>query len=278
MPEIGPATEVKIAEVVGAAERYGETSVIALAGVPGTGKSHVALHAAQRIATDPLMVTEIQFHPAVTFEEFVEGMRIEQSGAAVVKPGVFLQINDQALNDPENTYVLLIEEFTRADVAGVLGELLTYLEYRDRPFVTLYSRRPVQIAKNLRVLATYNPADRTALNLDLALLRRLRVVNFPPDTAQLAEMLAGRSLGSEVVEKLQDLFERCRGAFPDDFETTMPFGHGIFAQVESERPDLNDLWHERIAHMLRRPLLEPHAFTAEIEGAYPWRDPEHETV
>lgn len=277
MATTGPATEAKIEEVVDAANRYGEGSMIALAGVPGTGKSHVALRAAQRIASDPLMVEEIQFHPAVTFEEFVEGMRIDQSGAARVKDGIFLQINEKALGDPDNTYVLLIEEFTRADVSAVLGELLTYVEYRDRHFVTLYSRRPVQIAKNLRILATYNPADRTALNLDLALLRRLRVIRFPPDPEQLAEMLEGRSLSVGAIETLQDLFEQCRLAFPEDFETMMPFGHGLFAQVETEKPDLNDLWNERIVPMLRRPLLEPHAFSQTIEDSYPWRDASYET-
>lgn len=268
-----PATDAKIQAVVSAAAKYGEHSLIAMAGVPGTGKSHISLIAAQTIADDPLMVREIQFHPAVTYEEFIEGMTLDKDGAVSVKAGTFTDFNAKALADPDNTYVLLIEELTRANVSAVLGELMTYLEHRDRSFLSLYSRQPIHVAKNLRILATYNPTDRTALDLDSAFLRRLRIISFPPDEAQLAEMLAGSKLSPEAVAQLQALFASCKEAFNDDYESLMPFGHGIFAEVVEESPDLEELWRERILPMLKRPLHEPHPFADVIEKAYPWRDP-----
>jgi 5-methylcytosine-specific restriction endonuclease McrBC GTP-binding regulatory subunit McrB len=273
MPTEGPATQAKVDEVVAACERYGASSVIALAGVPGTGKSHIALIAAQTVASDPLMVRELQFHPSVTYDTFIEGLRIDATGATVSRDGAFLEWNERAHADPEHIYVLLIEEFTRADVSAVLGDLLTYLEYRDRYFLTLYSARPVRVAENLRILATYNPTDRSALNLDQAMLRRLRVISFPPDPDQLEEMLAGRPISSPAVDSLVAIFEDCKAAFPDDYADGMPFGHGIFAQVEDEQPDLNDLWNERIIRLLQRPLLQPHQFSDVIRSAYPWIDP-----
>lgn len=269
------ATEAKAAEVVNACNLYGDSSVIALAGVPGTGKSHIALIAAQTVASDPLMVHETQFHPSVTYDTFIEGMRIEASGASVARPGVFLEWNDQALRDPENTYVLLIEELTRADVSAVLGDLLTYLEYRDRDFTTLYAGRPVRVARNLRIIATYNPTDRSALSIDQALLRRLRVISFPPDTDQLREMLRNRPISSKAVARLAALFDTCRREFPNDYEDAMPFGHGVFSEVRDERPDLHDLWKERLVRMLERPMLQPHPFADVIRAAYPWVDPNH---
>ena len=54
----------------------------------------------------------------------------------------------------------------------------------------------------------------------------------------------------------------------------MPFGHGVFSNLRTEVPDLHRLWVQRIRHLLRRPLAEPHPFTDVIEGAYPWRNPE----
>ncbi len=261
--------------MVAACDRYGESSVIALAGVPGTGKSHIALLAAQAVASDPVMVREIQFHPSVTYDTFIEGMRIDSTGASVTLDGSFLEWNTFALGDPSHTYVLLIEEFTRADVSAVLGDLMTYLEYRDRYFVTLYSGRPVRVAENLRIITTYNPTDRSALNLDQALLRRLRVISFPPDPGQLEEMLAGQPISTNAVARLKVLFETCSKAFPEEYEYGMPFGHGIFAQVENEQPDLYDLWNERIIRMLQRPLLQPHPFTDVIRTAYPWTDPSY---
>lgn len=266
------ATRKKIDEVKAVCEAYGHNSIIALAGVPGTGKSYVAQIAAQEYAGHPTLVREVQFHPAFTYEEFIEGMRIDKSGAVRVEPGIFLEWNESAANDPDRKYVLLIEELTRANVPSVIGELMTYVEYRNRPMTTIYGRQPVKLAPNLVVVATYNPTDRSAIELDAALLRRMRIVWFPPDIEQLREMLDGK-LAPKALEKLCAVFTKCEKEHPHDYKHMMPFGHGIFAQVREETPDLYDLWEERIQHLLRRPLVEPHQFTKTIEGAYPWRDP-----
>jgi hypothetical protein len=270
MTNYGNATESAISTVVNACERYGARSIVALAGVPGTGKSFIAAIAAQRFCKEPLLVREIQFHQSFSYEEFIEGLRIDDSSGVNVVPGVFLDWNQRALDDPERQYVLLIEEFTRANLAGVLGELMTYLEHRDRPFISVYSRRPIYIGKNLTILATYNPTDRTAIELDSALIRRLRIVRFSPSGEQLSEMLEKR-LAPNVIAKLQAIFSECARRFGSEYEHLMPFGHGVFAEVTTEAPDLHLLWKERIEHLLRRPLVEPHPFTDAIEELYPWR-------
>ena len=269
-PTYGTVTESAILSVKEACERYGDRSIIALAGVPGTGKSFVASIAAQRFSGEPLRVREIQFHQSFSYEEFIEGLRIDGASGVNVVPGIFLEWNQCALNDPNQQYVLLIEEFTRANLASVLGELMTYLEHRERPFISLYSRRPVLIAKNLTILATYNPTDRTAIEMDGALIRRLRIVRFLPSTEQLGEMLGGK-LPANVEAKLKSIFTECSKKFGAEYEHLMPFGHGIFADVKAEAPDLHLLWKERIEHLLRRPLVDPHPFTDVIEELYPWR-------
>jgi 5-methylcytosine-specific restriction endonuclease McrBC GTP-binding regulatory subunit McrB len=271
--DYGATTEKAIASVVAACKRHGANSIVALAGVPGTGKSFIASIAAQRFTDEPLLVREIQFHQSYSYEEFIEGLRIDDSSGVEVVPGVFLDWNQRAIDDPDRAYVLLIEEFTRANLGAVLGELMTYLEHRDRPFISLYSRKPVYVAKNLTVLTTFNPTDRTAIELDSALLRRLRIVRFLPSVEQLEEMLGGR-LDVNVVQALKKLFTECSLQFKTEYEHMMPFGHGIFADVQNERPELNLLWQERIEYFLRRPYLEPHPFTDVIEGLYPWRDPD----
>jgi 5-methylcytosine-specific restriction protein B len=274
MTDYGKATEEKIAEVVRACERHGSRSIIALAGVPGTGKSFIAAIAAQRFASDPLLVREIQFHQSFSYEEFMEGLRIDESSGINVVPGIFLEWNERALDDDQRRYVLLIEELTRANLPSVLGELMTYLEHRERPFVTVYGRKPERVANNITIIATFNPTDRTALELDTALIRRLRIIRFPPSTDQLREMLAGTSLGPKVVDKLAAMFDTCEKTFGDQYEHLMPFGHGIFADVTDEQPDLNRLWIERIQHLLHRPLIAPHPFSEVIERCYPWKDPD----
>lgn len=226
--------------------------------------------AAQRLAT-PVAVRHVQFHPAFSYEQFIEGMQIAPSGATVVTPGVFLKWNQLASQDPTHAYVLLIEELTRAEVAAVLGEVLTYIEYRDQPFHPAYSQQPTRIAKNLVILATYNPNDRSAINLDDALLRRMRIISCPPSPEQLAELLKPRDLPESVIYRLQEIFTACATQFGPDYVQSMPFGHAIFADIKAEHPDLQRLWHERIVHLLRRPLLPPHPYTECIEAHYPWR-------
>jgi 5-methylcytosine-specific restriction enzyme B len=270
---LGPATEAKIDEVIKTCVRYGRSSIIALAGVPATGKSYVAAIAAQRHADEPTRVREIQFHQSFTYEEFVEGLRINATGAVEPTPGVFLDWNEDARAAPNLNYVLLIEELTRANLAAVLGELLTYVEHRDRPFETLFSRTKVRVATNLTILATFNPIDRSALSMDDALLRRLRIIDFLPDVEQLEEMLRsdGRDIPTHVIERLKELFRACEERHRAVYEAQMPFGHGIFFEVRSEG-DLHALWHQRIRRILRRPTLDAHPFVETIEEFFPWRN------
>jgi hypothetical protein len=277
--DYGPRTEAKIREVVAACQRYGKNSIIALAGVPGTGKSFIAAVAAQRVAAEPTRVREVQLHPSFSYEEFIEGLRLGNAVRVEIHPGIFLEWNQQALDDPEHRYVLLLEELTRANLPTVLGELLTYVEYREgdkrRSFHTMYGRRPVYVAANLIILATYNPADRSALELDSAMMRRMRIISSPPDPDQLEEMLQGRpGMNVAVIKRLKGLFDACKAEARDEYEHLMPFGHGIFSEVEQEQPDLHDLWHERIRPLIRRPIVEPHRLAGVIEKAYPWRNPD----
>lgn len=275
--KLGPVTDARIDQVVRICKRHGGDCIVVLSGVPGTGKSFIALLAAQRLAGHPLFVKEVQFHQSFGYEHFVEGLRPLQTGGFGIQPGVFAVWNQHATKDPDHRYVLLIEELTRVNVTAVLGELMTYIEHRERSFEPPVSRQPMSVAANLTIIATMNPRDRSALEIDEALLRRLRVVDCQPDTVQLREMLsdslAGKGVGPgepEIIDQLVNLFTVCETEHSGEYRELMPFGHGIFAGVETV-DDLYDLWHQRIKHLLRRPLIQPHPFCETIESAYPWK-------
>jgi 5-methylcytosine-specific restriction protein B len=142
--------------------------------------------------------------------------------------------------------------------------------------VTPITRRGVKVASNLVIIATMNPRDRSALEIDEALIRRLRIIDCPPDPDQLREMLAARALREETVGQLAEMFEQLRAEHGQQlFASLMPFGHGVFAELQTEA-DLSSLWRQQIWHLLYRPLAPPHPFAARIEALYPFPKPEAE--
>lgn len=279
MVSIGPETAKKIQEILNVCDSHGSRDIILLSGVAGTGKTFLGLVAAVRLTGHPLLVKQIQFHQSYAYEDFIEGLRPTANGGFSPRAGVFLEWNEAALQDPDNRYVLLIEEFTRANISAVLGELMTYIEHRDRLFETPLTRRRIRIAKNLVILATMNPQDRSALEVDDALIRRLRIIDCPPSTGQLKEMLSSSlpdggngGTGAKIISQLNNLFETMAKQYPDRFAELMPFGHGVFGHIDSEEA-LRDLWSHRLRFLLRRnPQVPPHPWAEEIQALYPWRD------
>lgn len=275
---LGEETSKKVDEIVAACNAHGSRDIVLLSGVAGTGKTFLGLVAAVRVTGHPLLVKQIQFHQAYAYEDFIEGLRPTASGGFVPRAGILMEWNETALQDPGNRYVLLIEEFTRANITAVLGELMTYVEHRDRLFEAPLTRRRVRIAKNLTLLATMNPQDRSALEVDDALIRRLRIIDCPPSTTQLREMLVASlpdkgdgDVGKKIIGQLSTLFDEMSKRYPETFAELMPFGHGVFAGIGSEG-DLRDLWRQRLRFLLRRnPQVPPHPWAEQIEELYPWR-------
>jgi len=274
---IGPSCTAKVDEIVHACESSGGNSIIVLWGVPATSKTFLAFTAAERYTGNELLVKQIQFHPGYTYEDFIEGFKPKKNGTFRPTAGVFLRWNAQALRDKNNKYVLLIEELSRANVAAVLGELLTYVEYRSRSFETPIRRRRVRVAPNLVIMATMNPLDRSAMELDDAVIRRMSIIDCPPSEEILAEMLEqslpdkGRTEeGKEIINGLVSLFVECRKLHPKNFDEMMPFGHAVFNGVTS-KVDLTRLWEQRIRRLLTRPNVPPHLFYEDIAALYPWR-------
>lgn len=280
LESLPPALRRQVQEVSETLSRHGSTSIVALAGVPGTSKSHVARIAARAFATEGCL-REIQFSPGNTYEEFMEGPRYTEGMKVEILPGLFLELNEEALRNPGNQYVLLIEELTRADLPRVLGELVTYIEYRnpEDTFATMYSRDDkTRVAPNIAILATYNPTDRSAVNVDAAILRRMRVLDFPPNLEMLNEILSENGLDEVVIAQLGSMFDACRSQAGDErFAEVMPFGHGVFASVESEA-DLYFLWHQELKRMLRRPNTPSHELYETIAENFPWKDSRDLTV
>ncbi|HEX5725451.1 MAG TPA: AAA family ATPase [Longimicrobiaceae bacterium] len=137
-------------------------------------------------------LTRVTFHPSYSYEDFVEGFRPVDRGEAGslalrLEDGVFKRVCREAQANSGRTYLVLIDEINRANVARVLGELITLLEKDKRgQLVTLpQSKESFTVPENVRVLGTMNTADRSIKLLDAALRRRFAFIELMPDDTLL---------------------------------------------------------------------------------------------
>nr|WP_247744528.1 AAA family ATPase [Sulfitobacter sp. R18_1] len=162
-----------------------------LQGAPGTGKTWLAKRLGKaligRRTPKPEQLRSVQFHPSLSYEDFVRGYRPSSNGLKLTD-GVFLQAVEAARAQPDVAHVLIIEEINRGNPAQVFGEMLTLLENTKRSradaIELAYRKQPgerVHVPDNLYVIGTMNIADRSLALVDLALRRRFAFVSLAPE-------------------------------------------------------------------------------------------------
>ena len=167
-------------------------------GPPGTGKTYVARRIAQQCRLGGGDFSIVQFHPSYSYEDFVEGFRPRlhngQPGFELV-PGPLRRIAAQAAANPHATYILLIDELNRGNVAKVFGELYFLLEYRDEGMELQYggiaASGPAEfrLPGNLWFICTMNTTDRSIALMDAALRRRFYFAPFFSDVPPVRGLL-----------------------------------------------------------------------------------------
>lgn len=173
--------EVELGRWLRAIERKGQA---VLYGPPGTGKTFVAQRLARHLIGGGVGFVElVQFHPAYTYEDFIQGIRpqsqSDSSLAYPLVPGRFLDFcaRAKAITDP---CVLIVDEINRANLARVFGELMYLLEYRDQS-LPLAGGGQLSIPPNVRMIGTMNTADRSIALVDHALRRRFAFLPLHPN-------------------------------------------------------------------------------------------------
>jgi MoxR-like ATPase len=211
------------------------------------------------------------FHQSYAYEDFVEGLRPVQSEGAPeeisynVVPGVFRRSCTRAAEDPENKYVLVIDEINRGNIAKIFGELITLLEddkrlgEKNALTITLpYSGDEFAVPNNLYVIGTMNTADRSIALLDVALRRRFAFVELMPRP----ELLRGVQVESaEAVVPLEGLLGSLNRSIRQCLDRDHQIGHSYLLEVaeadEDQRADvLEFVWNNRIV-----PLLEEYFYS-----------------
>jgi 5-methylcytosine-specific restriction protein B len=206
-----------------------ERRFVILQGPPGTGKTRLAEevrrdHFAGRGIT-------VQFHPAVTYEDFVVGLSPDAQAGSLrfgVRPGWLIEAARLAKDGPA---LLVLDEINRADLAKVLGEVVFLFEPAE---VGGVSARTVRLAhavdgdlgfrlpEGLYVLGTMNTADRSIAPIDIAIRRRFAFVTLLPQRAVVAAQ--NLPLAVKVFDDLAGVFVE---HVPEDGLDLLP-GHAYF--------------------------------------------------
>lgn len=170
-------------------ERLRTKKNLILQGPPGTGKTWLAKRLAFALTgqRDDSKVRAVQFHPNLSYEDFIRGWRPVGDGKLALVDGPFVEMMKAAAKDPTSRHVVVIEEINRGNPAQIFGEMLTLLEVDKRtPNEALelsYKRSDgerVFIPDNLYVIGTMNIADRSLALVDLALRRRFAFIDLEP--------------------------------------------------------------------------------------------------
>jgi len=252
-----------------------------LQGPPGTGKTWLAKRLAFALMgqKDDSKVRAVQFHPNLSYEDFVRGWRPTGEGKLSLADGMFMEAIKAARKEPSSKFVVVIEEINRGNPAQIFGELLTLLEAGKRtPSEALELcypdadgvRRPVHIPENLYVIGTMNIADRSLALVDLALRRRFAFVGLEPRLGSVWREWVVKSCGVDeaLVTEIEQRIDKLNERIASDARLGKQFRIGQSYVTPVHRLESGDTqkWFRQVVETEIGPLLEEYWFDAPDEA------------
>ena len=246
---------------------------IILQGPPGTGKTWLAKRLAYALIgrVDNSRMRPMQFHPNLSYEDFVRGWRPQGDGRLSLVDGPFLAMVEQARTDAENDYVMVIEEINRGNPASVFGEMLTLLEAdkrnADEALALAYPRQDderVHIPPNVYVIGTMNTADRSIAMVDLALRRRFAFFDLEPMLNAIWRNWVEEQCGIDgefldaVAQRINSLNEEI--ATDRNLGRQFRIGHSFATPAPGTSIEDPDEWFEQVVETEIVPLLREYWF------------------
>ena len=252
-----------------------------LQGPPGTGKTWLARRLAFALTgrkLDPGVRT-FQFHPGISYEDFVWGWRPISggqggNGGLALVPGPFLKAIEDAKRETGRKFVVVIEEINRGNPASIFGEMLTLMEKDKRkPEEALAlgyageDDEPVYVPGNLYIIGTMNTADRSIAMVDLALRRRFGFVSLKPTfNGAWKRWMRKHGIAATTLRQVVNCITDLNKMIEEDrlLGSHCVIGHSYVTPGDGDTIDDPEEWFRRIAESEIEPILED--YWAEDQG------------
>jgi 5-methylcytosine-specific restriction protein B len=256
-------------------ERLRTKKNLILQGPPGTGKTWLAKRLAFALMgqRDDSKVRALQFHPNLSYEDFVRGWRPSGEGKLSLVDGPFMEMINAASKEPSIKYVVVIEEINRGNPAQIFGEMLTLLEADKRTpneALELCYRREVgervHIPDNMYVIGTMNIADRSLALVDLALRRRFAFVELEPTLGKVWHNWVNKKCGidSEILTEIEERILALNKEITADTSLGRQFRIGHSYVTPPFKIPITDAreWFKQVVETEIGPLLDEYWFDA----------------
>lgn len=255
-------------------DRWKSKKNLILQGPPGTGKTWLAKRLAYALAGTKhrgSTMRSIQFHPNMSYEDFVRGWRPGSNGTLELIDGPFLELVRDAAKDPGHAYVMVIEEINRGNPVQLFGEMMTLIESSKRsPQDALQLSYPrsrdemVHVPENVYLIGTMNLADRSLGIIDLAFRRRFAFETLHPRIGDSWKAWVNRhtGAGAQVLDAVLDNLTNVNAAISSDANLGPHFqiGHSFITPPANETVPDYALWYRSVVRSELAPLLEEYWF------------------
>jgi 5-methylcytosine-specific restriction endonuclease McrBC GTP-binding regulatory subunit McrB len=186
----------------------------------------------------------VTFHQSYSYEEFIEGIKAETTeGGNVayhIRDGIFKKMCQVAAANPNENFVLIIDEINRGNISRIFGELITLIEDSKR----IGNKEALQIRlaysgstddaplfgvpNNLYLIGTMNTADRSIALIDTALRRRFTFIEYPPKPELLPTKLEDAEI--DLCQLLTTINQRIEFLLDKDHQ----IGHANWLEIKDK--------------------------------------------